>query len=408
MIYAAIMGHGVVGSGAAEILEESRTQIGEKIKDDLVLKYILDLRDFPDTPYHEKFTKDFSAILNDPDVKIVAEAMGGLHPAYDFVKQCLLAGKSVVTSNKELVAAKGYELLKIAAEKNVNFLFEASVGGGIPILRPMAQCLSANRIDDVIGILNGTTNYILDKMVVDSMSFDDALKLAQDNGFAEKNPAADIEGHDACRKICILAALAFGKHVYPEQVKTEGITAITAEDVEYAETFNAVIKLIARAKRNADGTVSAYVRPTVIPRDNILANVNGVNNAVTVIGDRTGAVLFYGKGAGKFPTASAVVADMMDCAKHLAARKYLGWEDGYDGYITDSNEPERFYVTAHADDFCKLCDEITTAFPEEMPIVKSSTSGTVTFLTPPLSEQRLNETVGKLSADSIKIFHTLF
>ena len=408
MIYAAILGHGFVGSGAAEILEESRAQIGEKIKDELVIKYILDLRDFPDTPYHEKFTKDFSKIVQDPEVRIVAEAMGGLNPAYDFVKQCLLAGKSVVTSNKELVAAKGCELLAIAQEKNVNFLFEASVGGGIPILRPMAQCLSANNITDIIGILNGTTNYILNKMVTENMSFEDALKLAQEKGFAEKNPAADIEGHDACRKICILAALGFGKHVYPEQVKTEGITEVTADDVEAAENFNCVIKLIARAKKNADGTISAYVRPTVMLRDHILSNVNGVNNAIMVIGDRTGPVMFYGKGAGKFPTASAVVADMMDCAKHLSARKYLSWDEGHEGYVTESDEPTQLYVTAHSDDVEKLCEEIRAAYPPELWYIKNRVNGTVTFITPYQRESELLAQIHRFPADHFKIFHTLF
>ena len=213
MIYTAIMGHGVVGSGVAEILINHNSLINEKIKDEIDVKYILDLRDFDDLPYSDKFIKDFEKIANDDQIKIVVEVMGGLNPAYDFVKRLLLSGKSVVTSNKELVAAKGAELLKIANENNVNFMFEASVGGGIPILRPMAQCLAANEITEIKGILNGTTNYILNKMIVDNMDFDSALSLAQEKGFAEKNPAADIEGHDACRKICILASLAFGKHV---------------------------------------------------------------------------------------------------------------------------------------------------------------------------------------------------
>ena len=249
MINVAIMGHGVVGSGTAEILINHADRIAEKVKEPLNVKYILDLRDFEGLTYSDKFTKDFNTILNDDEVKIVAEVMGGINPAYDFVKSCLEAGKSVVTSNKELVAAKGAELIKIAKDKNVNFLFEASVGGGIPILRPLVQCLAANEITEIAGILNGTTNYILNKMIVDNMDFSAALSLAQEKGYAEKNPAADIEGHDACRKICILAALGFGKHVYPEQVITEGITNITLDDVEAADTFGCVIKLIGRAKR---------------------------------------------------------------------------------------------------------------------------------------------------------------
>ena len=231
MIDVAIMGHGVVGSGVAEILINHNERISGRVKTPVNVKHILDLRDFT-VPYSEKFTKDFNVILNDPDVKVVAEVMGGVNPAYDFVKKCLQKGKSVVTSNKELVAAKGAELIKIAADNNANFLFEASVGGGIPVLHPITECMCANEINEIWGILNGTTNYILNKMIVDNMDFDTALRLAQDLGFAEKDPTADIEGHDACRKVCILAALGFGKHVYPNQVKTEGITKITLDDID--------------------------------------------------------------------------------------------------------------------------------------------------------------------------------
>ena len=229
MINIAVMGHGVVGSGVVEVIMQHKDSIIKKAKEELYVKHILDLRDFNDLSYSDKFTKDFSDIINDDSVKIVAEVMGGINPAYDFVKQCLQKGKSVVTSNKELVAAKGYELLKIAKENNVNFLFEASVGGGIPILRPIVQCLAANDLYEVLGILNGTTNFVLTKMAKENMPFSDALKLAQQLGYAEKDPTADVDGHDACRKICILAAISFGKHVYPEQVKTEGIRNITLE-----------------------------------------------------------------------------------------------------------------------------------------------------------------------------------
>ena len=242
------MGHGVVGSGVAEVLLKNNEHIAKKAKNEIQIKYILDLRDFPGLSYSDLFTKDFNVILNDPEVLVVAEVMGGLHPAYEFTKQCLLAGKSVVTSNKELVAQYGAELLRIAEENNVNYLFEASVGGGIPVLRPIAQCLAANDLYEVQGILNGTTNFIMTKMVSDGLSFDEALRLAQELGYAEKDPTADIEGHDACRKICILAALAFGKHVYPENVHTEGITKITSADTAYAEFADCVIKLIGRAK----------------------------------------------------------------------------------------------------------------------------------------------------------------
>ena len=240
MISVAIMGHGVVGSGVAEILTTHKQKLFASIGEEIYVKHILDLREFPDSPLADRFTKDFNDILNDREVRVVVEVMGGLNPAYDFVKKCLKSGKSVVTSNKELVAAHGAELLQIAKDENVNFLFEASVGGGIPIIRPISQCLVANIVDEIAGILNGTTNFILTKMIEDGMQFDAALKLAQDLGFAERNPAADIEGHDACRKICILASLAFGKHVYPNFVHTEGITEITLEDVKYAEAYNCV------------------------------------------------------------------------------------------------------------------------------------------------------------------------
>ena len=407
MINVAIMGHGTVGSGVAEILINNHQTVSKGVKDEISVKYILDLREFPDLPYSQKFTKDFNDIINDDDVKIVVEVMGGLNPAYDFVKQCLLNGKSVVTSNKELVAAKGAELLSIARDNNVNFLFEASVGGGIPVIRPMAQCLAANEITEVKGILNGTTNYILNKMVVDNMDFDTALKLAQDLGFAERNPAADIEGHDACRKICILAALAFGKHVYPDQVKTEGITQITLDDVDYADSFGCVIKLIASAKKLDNGKITACVRPTVVSRECMLSNVDGVFNAVMVTGDSVGEVMFYGPGAGKLPTASAVVADVMDCAKHLDARKYLYWDDGAEGYVVTPCEEERFYVYAKSTDFAALSQSFNSLFGDAS-CIKNEHNGEIAFLTEKSTESALNEKLNKLNADTFKVMHTLF
>ncbi|MDD6478875.1 MAG: homoserine dehydrogenase [Oscillospiraceae bacterium] len=408
MINAEIMGHGVVGSGVAEILINHSDRIAEKVKDEIFVKYILDLRDFDNLSYSDKFIKDFNLILNDDSVKIVAEVMGGVNPAYDFVKSCLLAGKSVVTSNKELVAAKGAELLKIANDKNVNFLFEASVGGGIPILRPMSQCLAANKINSVTGILNGTTNYILNKMIVDNMAFEDALKLAQEKGFAEKDPTADIEGHDACRKVCILASLAFGRHVYPNQVKTEGITSITATDVEFADGFNCVIKLIGRTEMLESGKITATVRPTLVSRDNIISAVNGVFNTVMVSGDQTGDVLFYGKGAGKEATASAVVADMIDCAKHLNARKYLFWEDGDDDYVVEANEPTRLYIYAKSENYENLLENALALFGDKASYIKNKFKGEVAILTDTELESDLLEKANKLGADAIKIMHTLF
>ncbi len=408
MIYTAIMGHGTVGSGVAEILINANKTVSKAVQEELGVKYILDLRDFDDLEYSDKFIKDFNLILNDEDVKIVAEVMGGINPAYDFVKKCLEAGKSVVTSNKELVAAKGAELIKTAKENNVNFLFEASVGGGIPVLRPINQCLSANTIQEVKGILNGTTNYILNKMIVDSMDFDEALKLAQDMGYAEKNPAADIEGHDACRKICILATLAFGKHVYPDQVKTEGITEITLSDTENANLFNCVIKLIGSTKRLDNGKITANVRPTLVSRENMLSGVNGVFNAVMVTGDAVGDVMFYGQGAGKMATASAVVADMIDCAKHITARKYIDWEDGSDDYVVTPDEQTRLYISAKSSDLDKLTDNFKAVFGTELKYFKNNFTNELFFITEEGIESELIDKAKALNADSIKILHTLF
>lgn len=338
MIQVAVMGHGVVGSGVVEVLLSHHDSITKRAKEEINVKYILDLREFPGLPYSDRFTKDFEVIVNDPDIRVVVEVMGGVHPAFEFVSRCLSQGKSVVTSNKELVAEKGAALLKLAEENNANFLFEASVGGGIPIIRPMVQCLAANEVKQISGILNGTTNFILTKMIKEQMSFEDALALAQKLGYAERNPAADIEGHDSCRKICILASLAFGRHVYPNQVHTEGITGVTLADVEYAESFGSVIKLLGCTHKLLDGKVAIMTAPYLISHESQLASVDDVFNAIMVEGDETGDVLFYGKGAGKFPTASAVVADVIDCAKHLDARKYLSWAEGGDDVVADYRE----------------------------------------------------------------------
>ncbi len=327
MISVAIMGHGVVGSGVDEIIRTHKERLFSAIGEELDVKYILDLREFPDSPHADRFTKDFEDIISDVEVRVVVEAMGGLNPAYDFTKRWLKAGKSVVTSNKELVAQHGAELLQIAKDNNANYLFEASVGGGIPIIRPLSKCLAANEVDEIAGILNGTTNFILTKMISEGMGFDDALKLAQELGYAEKDPTADVEGHDACRKICILASLAYGKHVYPDNVHTEGISKITLEDVKYAENWGGVIKLIGRCKVEDDGRMDIGVAPMFVPNKSQLANINDVFNGIMVRGDCTGDVVFYGKGAGKLPTASAVVADVIDCALHLKRRKPIFWAD---------------------------------------------------------------------------------
>ncbi len=329
----AVLGHGVVGSGVLEVLLTHTDSITRRAKEEIKVRHILDLREFPELPYAGKFTKDFDVILNDPEVTIVVECMGGLEPAYTFVRRCLENGKSVVTSNKELVAAKGAELLALAQRNNLNFLFEASVGGGIPIIRPISQCLAANEVSEIAGILNGTTNFILTKMIREHMGFEEALKLAQELGYAERDPSADVEGADACRKICILASLAFGTHVYPEDVHTEGITKITLEDVAYADAWGGVIKLIGQVSMLQNGRIAIMVAPMFISRESQLANVDDVFNGILVRGDATGDVVFYGKGAGKLPTASAVVADVIDCVKHMKARKYLFWEDAKPDYI---------------------------------------------------------------------------
>ncbi|MGN1456401.1 MAG: homoserine dehydrogenase [Acutalibacteraceae bacterium] len=373
MVQVAVMGYGVVGSGVVEVLTEHHDSIAKRAKEEINIKYILDIRDFPGSPFSDKFTKDFNDILNDDEVKVVAEVMGGTNPAYEFTKKCLLSGKSVVTSNKELVATKGAELLEIARQNNVNYLFEASVGGGIPIIRPISQCLAANEVIEIAGILNGTTNFILTKMIRDHMSFEDALKMAQQLGYAERNPAADVEGADACRKICILASLAYGKHVYPESVHTQGITDITLEDVAYASSWGGVIKLIGQVKRLDNGKLDITVEPMFIEKSSQLANVDDVFNGILVRGDATGDVVFYGKGAGKLPTASAVVADIIDCVKHLKARKYLYWADGTNDYVTPYEDTSyAVYVRAESENKADAFNKAMELFPNARAIVRAN------------------------------------
>ncbi len=351
MVNVAVMGYGTVGSGVVEVLTTNAEKISRSTADEVNVKYILDIRDFPGDPHEDRLTKDFTDIEKDPEVSVVVETMGGQGVAYDFTKRCLMAGKSVVTSNKELVAARGWELLNIAKEHKVSYLFEASVGGGIPILRPLANCLAANEITEIYGILNGTTNYILDQMIKNGLDFDTALKQAQANGYAEANPAADIEGFDVCRKICILSAVAFGRHVYPEQVSTEGVLKVTLEDVAYAGRAGYKIKLLGRAVRGDDGKVSAYVAPHLVGENHLLAGVDGVMNGVVVYGNAIGEVMFYGAGAGKLPTASAVVGDVIDAVRHRDARKYLDWTQGGDDVTADPKLLKtRWYVRTAASD----------------------------------------------------------
>ncbi len=320
----ALLGYGTVGSGVVEVINSNKESIVKRAGKAIDIKYVLDLRDFPGEPINELIVHDFNIILEDDDVEIVAEAMGGVEPAYTFAKSSLLKGKSYVTSNKELVALHGAELLEIARMNKVNFLFEASVGGGIPIIRPLNQSLTADEIYEITGILNGTTNFILTKMKNEGRSFESVLKEAQELGYAEKNPAADVEGYDACRKIAILASLAFGEHVNFEDIPTEGITKITSEDILYAEKMGYAIKLLATCQKQ-DGAIFARVSPMMIAKNHPLAMVNDVFNGIFVKGNVIGEVMFYGRGAGKLPTASAVVADVVDAAKHTGTNIITLW-----------------------------------------------------------------------------------
>ncbi len=333
MIQVAILGFGVVGSGVAEVIRRNNGPISARAGAGIEVKYILDVRDFPDSPYADRFVKDFSVIEQDPEVEVVVETIGGCAVAYDYTKRALNAGKSVVTSNKELVAEHGFELLHLAREHTASYLFEASVGGGIPILHPLTQCLAANRLTEVQGILNGTTNYILTRMITDGISFEEALKEAQQRGYAEHDPTDDVEGIDACRKICILATIAFGRHVYPRQVPTEGITKITLADVSYADAAGMKVKLLGRAIRQPEDRVMAYVAPHFVPVSDPLASVEDVFNAITVRGNAIGDVMFYGRGAGMLPTASAVVSDVIEAARHVRTRRFLSWEEGGEDYV---------------------------------------------------------------------------
>lgn len=407
MVNIALLGHGVVGSGVVEVLTQNCESITKRAKERIEIKYILDKREFNDSKFAEKFTKNYSDILNDDDVKIVVEVMGGLSPAYEYVKEALLKGKSVVTSNKELVAEKGHDLLKIANEKNCNFLFEASVGGGIPIILPIHQCLAANEVIEIAGILNGTTNFILTKMIHDNVSFNEALKMAQELGYAERDPFADIDGDDACRKICILASLAYGKHVYPENVHVVGIRDIDIKDVKYAKECDCVIKLIGRVKKLNDGKLEIEVEPMLVSNNSQLAGVEDVFNGILVRGDSTGDVVFYGKGAGKLPTASAVVADIIECIKHFDTRKYLFWDDSDEQYIKDYNEYETsLYVRVSYNSTC-TCDCINE-IKKQLEVSKfidlcHSEENEIAFITKKSKFKNINESLKNLENSGIAV-----
>lgn len=395
----AIMGFGVVGSGVAELITKNSDSILKNSNVSLKVTRILDIRDFPGNEFESLMTKSFEDILNDGSIDIVVETMGGVNPAFDFVSSCLEKGKHVVSSNKELVAVKGYELLQKARENNVNFLFEASVGGGIPIIRPISRCLAGNQISEIAGILNGTSNFILTKMIVDGMSFDEALKLAQDKGYAEKDPTADIEGFDALRKICILSSLAFGSHVYPDGIFTEGISKITFEDVAYAESYDSVIKLIAKTKKLENGKILVMVSPCIVSNESMLSGVNGVFNACLVRGDATGDVLMYGKGAGKLATASAVVGDVIDCASNDDKRKFFGWDAAKDNMLADYLDCETaLYVRAANADREKIAQvfgEVTYLSRENQPQNETA------FITPVMKEGELRKIIDSVSLNVI-------
>lgn len=349
MINIAVLGYGTVGSGVVEVINTNGKQINQRIGDELNVKYVLDLRDFPEDPVQKKIVHDFDIILKDPDVQIVVEVMGGIEPAYTFVKSSLEAGKSVATSNKALVAKHGAELLSIAKEKDINFLFEASVGGGIPIIRPLNTSLTADEIEVITGILNGTTNYMLTKMFYEGADYNTVLKEAQDKGYAERNPEADVEGYDACRKIAILSSLISGQQVDFEDIYCEGITEITVEDMKYAKALGMTIKLLASMRRYAGNRIHAIVAPCMLSPDHPLYNVNDVFNAIFVHGNVLGDAMFYGSGAGKLPTASAVVADVVDAARHLHTNVMTIWDSKKLKLEDKADAKRRFFVRMKGD-----------------------------------------------------------
>lgn len=391
----AVMGYGTIGSGVVEVLEINRKLITERAGEPIEVKYILDLREFPGDPCEELIVHDYKTIVEDEEVGIVVEAMGGVEPAYTFVKEMLLAGKQVATSNKNLVAEKGAELIAIAREKNINFMFGASVGGGIPIIRPLNKCLTADEIDEITGILNGTTNYMLTNMAEKGVSFDEVLKDAQEKGYAEKDPTADVEGFDPCRKIAILTSLVCGQQVDYEDIYAEGITSITAEDFAYAKAMGRSIKLLARSRRVED-SYQCMVAPFMLPGDHPLCNVNGVFNGIFVHGNVLGDAMFYGSGAGKLPTASAVVADVVDMTKHTHTNIYIDWKPEkveLEDYKSCKNS---FFVRTISSE-----KEIEAAFGT-VAYVENIVSGEIGFTTEEMSEAEFEE-----KASAIKLVHRL-
>lgn len=386
----AIMGYGTIGSGVAEVLEVNRDVIAKRCQEPLELKYVLDLRDFAGDPIADKVVHDYKVIAEDPEVAIVVETMGGVEPAYTFVKVMLEKGKHVATSNKALVADRGAELIEIARAHKVNFLFGASVGGGIPIIRPLQSCLTGDVIERITGIINGTTNYMMTKMTREGSDFDEVLADAQDKGYAEKDPTADIEGYDACRKIAILTSLVCGKQVDYQDIPTEGISHITATDIRYANAMGRAIKLLADSKMSGD-TYSVRVAPFLLLPDHPLYHVDGVFNAIFVHGNMLGDGMFYGSGAGKLPTASAVVADMVDMAKHIDKNIYLRWDKEKMILADPMEQRYRYFVRAEDD-----MDAVKAAFGD-VEVVDAGVSGESGFVTGEMSEREYRQRAGKLS-----------
>ena len=398
MTKVAILGFGTVGSGVAEVLSKNSQGIARRSGGEIQVKYILDVRDFPDSPFKDCFVKDFSIIENDPEVDVVVETIGGAKVALEFTTRALKAGKSVVSSNKELVATHGYELLQLAKANGVSYLFEASVGGGIPILRPLTNCLAANEVEQITGILNGTTNYILTRMIKAGLTFEQALKEAQDNGYAEKDPTADVDGHDACRKICILSALACGQHVYPQQVPTQGIREVTLADVAYADSCGYKIKLLGRCLREPEGKVCAFVAPHLVSCENPLAGVEDVFNAIAVTGNAVGDVMFYGRGAGKLPTASAVVADVIDIARDPKRDRGNQWGPGSEDLVVSGDSlTSRWYVRANLS-----MDQARLACGEILPLARSGAPAQeAAFLTQPMTYPLLMDRLAGVETCSV-------
>lgn len=396
MLNIAILGYGTVGSGVVEVLNTNKESINKRANQDINIKYVLDLRDFEGDPIQEKIVHDYNIILNDPDIKIIVEVMGGVEPAYTFVKKAIENGKSVCTSNKELVAKHGAKLLELAKSKNVNFLFEASVGGGIPIIRPLNQSLTADEIEEISGILNGTTNYILTKMSNEGIDFNTALKDAQAKGYAERNPEADIEGYDACRKIAILTSLAYGMQVDYEDIYTEGITKITEADIKYAKALNASIKIFGTAKK-IDNKVYAMVAPIMINSEHPLYSVNDVFNAIFVKGNVLGNVMFYGSGAGKLPTASAVVADVVDAAKHLGTNIMTIWSTKKLELASIDEAKSRFFVRLASDtDITK--QKVMSVFGNVEEVKAQGIMGEYAFITDEITEKEFKEKISTFNS----------